>query len=166
MGVKAKDIIRRNTASFKSLLLILALLMGFQYGYAYLLERISENSKSVVSGVAMALSLMVTFFVVRKVIPWYEVELGDKTLVISKALFVKARPLIAIPVKEIKDVTTVEETPDFRGRKLNYTIYGIKDKEKMVIHWKREKGEVKVILQLSQPFAEKLKKEIIRVKKK
>jgi hypothetical protein len=166
MGVKAKEIIRRESSSFKSLLFMMVLLVAFQYGYAFLIQQVSESSQSVVSGIAMAISLSITFFVVRKVLPWYQVELADKTLNVYKSLFVKPRPILAIPTKEIVSVKTVDETEDFSGRKLNYTIFGIKDKKKYVIHWKREQKDLKIILQLGEDFADKLRKECVRVRKK
>lgn len=166
MGIKAKETIRRETASFVMLLVVLAALIGFQYGYAYLIERVSESSKSIISGVAMVLSLSVTLFVVRKVVPWYEIQLTNKFLIVNKAMFLKARPLISVPVKEITDIKTLEETEDFSGRKINYTIFGIKDKKKYVISWKRENKNIKIILQLGDDFAEKVKREAARGQKK
>ncbi|QSX07595.1 hypothetical protein J0B03_07060 [Alkalibacter rhizosphaerae] len=166
MGVKAKETIRRGASSFRSLLLMLALLIGFQYGYAYLVEKVSGDSRSLLTGVAMFISLAITFFVIRKVVPWYEVELADKNLIIKKAIFATARPIAAVPLKQITDIRTVDEAEDFSGRKLNFTIFGIKDKKKYIISWKQEKRDVKVILQLGDVFVEKLKKEMIRVRKK
>lgn len=166
MGVKAKETIRRDTASFKTLLIMLAVLIGFQYGYAYLIQRVSEGSRSVISGIAMVITLTVTFFVVRKVIPWYELELTNKELNVNKAMLFKARPLMTLPLKELKDIKTLEETEDFSGRKVNYTLFGIKNKQKYVISWQRDQKKMKLIIQLGDAFAEKLKREIFRGQKK
>ncbi|MBF7096100.1 hypothetical protein [Alkalibacter mobilis] len=165
MGIKAKEVIRRDSMSVKALLFIMALLIGFQYGYAFIIERADESYLTWITGAATAISLAITFVIIRKIVPWYQVELVDKKLVVSKSMFVKPRKIREIPVSEIVEIKTINEIESLKGKKIDYTIFGIKEKSKYFIVWNNKGKNTLVMLQLSEGFLNKVNKEIERTKK-
>ncbi|HAE60871.1 MAG TPA: hypothetical protein DCG38_00810 [Eubacteriaceae bacterium] len=159
MALKAREINKRDVMNPKKLIAIFVVLIIFQVGYGILTENLDEASQGIVSAVGVAISLGITIFILRKMLPRYEMLVADNNLIIYKAMFFKPRLVLTVPVKDISDVKPLFEKRSLNGRKIDFTLIGVRDKIKYAVEWYKDGKKVHIIIQASKKFVEKLEKE-------
>jgi hypothetical protein len=74
-------------------------------------------------------------------------------------MFFKPRLVLTVPVKDISDVKPLFEKRSLNGRKIDFTLIGVRDKIKYAVEWDKDGKKVHIIIQASKKFVEKLEKE-------
>ncbi|SHE41087.1 hypothetical protein [Alkalibacter saccharofermentans] len=164
MALKAREINKRDVMNPKKLIAIFVALIIFQVGYGIITENLDQSTQAIVSAIGVAISLGITMFILRKMLPRYEMIVADNNLVIYKAMFFKPRMVITVPVGDIVEIKPLFEKQDLKGRKVDYTLVGVRNKIKYAVEWDKNGKKVQILIQASKKFVEKLEKEVTKNK--
>ncbi|MFZ7119406.1 MAG: hypothetical protein ACOWWH_00460 [Eubacteriaceae bacterium] len=161
MSVKAREIVKRQSITYKQLIIIFAVLIGFDLIMKYIQDRVEESLKFGVNITVSILSIILLYLLITKILPRYELMVLENDFVIYRSLLFKPKIVFSTPLNQISHIHMKYESDKFSGKKHNYTLLGIKDKINYILIC--EKGIVH--FQSSKKFTEKLEKTINKRKK-
>lgn len=156
MSVKAREIVKRQSITYKQLIIIFAVLIGFDLIMKYIQDRVEESLKFGVNITVSILSIILLYLLITKILPRYELMVLENDFVIYRSLLFKPKIVFSTPLNQISHIHMKYESDKFPGKKHNYTLLGIKDKINYILIC--EKGIV--YFQSSKKFTEKLEKTI------
>lgn len=163
MSVKAREVVKRESVSYKQLILIFLVLFIFQLFMSYIQKNVSQDIAFIVNIISTIISLILLFLVISKILPRYEFMIVDNNFIISKALLFKPKIVYSINLSNIESIKKEVAQSKKKGRKRRYTLYGIKDKINYLLEINEGKNNYYIVIQASNKFIDKLEKTIKKV---
>ncbi|MFZ7134666.1 MAG: hypothetical protein ACOWWR_20160 [Eubacteriales bacterium] len=158
MSVKAREVLKRQTVTYKQLVIIFAILLAFQLLMSYIQGKVDVSVAFVINIITTIFSLAILFFLVTKVLPRYEYMVLENDFVIYRATILRPKLVFIVPLTHINSIKKDFEMMKFHGRKKKYTLYGIKDKVTYIIKTSKDNKQQYIFIQCSKKFIDKLEK--------
>jgi len=158
MSVKAREIVKKDSFTYKQLILVFALLFFLDIFLNYIQDSISDSMQIVlnVSVIIVTVGLLITLF--TKILPRYELMVLQDNFVIYKAILLKPKVIFSVPLVDIKNIEKKFESIKTTGKRSSYTLWGIKDRLAYVVTYQKNGKDLHVFFQASKKFIDKLEK--------
>ncbi|HCX64343.1 MAG TPA: hypothetical protein DHN33_03935 [Eubacteriaceae bacterium] len=166
MAIKAKEINKRPPIRPKTMFMLFALLIVFRLILSYLQDTADPLTLQVISSVGIVISITLFVFLIRKILPHYELFVVDGMLLVTRRIFFRKKAVLSVDLLSVNEIKPRFEMPRSLPKAKDLSLFGIKDKVAYAIGYREEEKQRYAIIQSDKKFMDKLKREKERLEKR